>query len=65
MGQAFDDDGNVIGEARGDTKREVFEKLNQAHPDAAEMRIKRDADEQAPGGQTPVDQGDGAGDAER
>lgn len=40
MGQAFDRDGNVLGEAHGDTKREVFEKLNGEFKDAAEIRIK-------------------------
>ena len=40
MGQAFDRDGNVLGDAEGATKREVFEKLNQEFKDAAEIRIK-------------------------
>ena len=40
MGQAFDGDGNVLGEAHGETKREVFEKLHKEHADAAEIRIK-------------------------
>jgi hypothetical protein len=40
MGQAFDGDGNVLGGAYGETKREVFDKLMQAHPEAAEIRIK-------------------------
>ena len=40
MGQAFDEKGNVLGEAYGETKREVFDKLIEAHPNAAEMRIK-------------------------
>ena len=40
MGQAFDDAGNVLGEATGDTKREVFEKLQSEHADAAELRIR-------------------------
>lgn len=39
MGQAFRD-GQLVGEAIGDTRREVFEKLDQAHPDADEIRIK-------------------------
>ena len=34
MGQAFDRDGRVIGEAFGETKREVFDKLNQEFKDA-------------------------------
>jgi len=40
MGQAFDRDGNVLGEAVGATKREVFEALNGAFKDAHEIRIK-------------------------
>lgn len=40
MGQAFDRDGNVLGEAEGATKREVFDKLQEAHPTAEEIRIK-------------------------
>ena len=40
MGQAFDDKGNVLGEAFGQTKREVFDKLIGAHPSAAEIRIR-------------------------
>lgn len=40
MGQAFDGDGHVLGEAFGDTKREVFDKLTEQFKDAAEIRIK-------------------------
>jgi hypothetical protein len=40
MGQALDRDGNVLGEAFGDTKREVLDKLTAAHPDADEVRIR-------------------------
>lgn len=40
MGQAFDRDGNVLGEAYGDTKREVFDKLTSEFHDAAEIRVK-------------------------
>lgn len=40
MGQAFDRDGNVVGEAFGDTKREVFDKLIAEQPNAHEIRIK-------------------------
>ena len=40
MGQAFDRNGNVLGEAFGETKREVFDKLNQAFKDAHEIRIR-------------------------
>lgn len=40
MGQAFDRDGNVLGEAFGDTKAEVVEKLERMHPSAHEIRVK-------------------------
>lgn len=40
MGQAFDSRGNVLGETYGETKREVFDKLNDQFKDAAEIRIK-------------------------
>ena len=40
MGQAYDRDGNVLGEAFGDTKREVFDKLLHEHPHADEIRVK-------------------------
>lgn len=40
MGEARDRDGNVLGEAEGETKRDVFEKLSHAHPDAHELRIR-------------------------
>jgi len=41
MGQAFDDRGNPLGSGVfGDTKREVFDKLINLHPDAHELRIK-------------------------
>ena len=40
MGQAFDRDGNVLGEAFGDTKREVFDKLMKEHEAADEIRIR-------------------------
>jgi len=41
MGQAFDKDGNLLGEAEGDTAAEVAQKLEQAHADAARIEIKR------------------------
>lgn len=44
MGQAFDRDGNVLGEAFGDTKREVFDKLTAQFKDAHEIRIRSLAD---------------------
>lgn len=40
MGQAFDKDGQILGEMFGQTKREVFDKLSMAHPDAADIRIR-------------------------
>ena len=40
MGQAFDREGNVLGEAYADTKREVFDKLHAEFNDAHEIRIK-------------------------
>ena len=45
MGQAFDRDGNVLGDAYGETKRDVFEQLMKAHADAAEIRIRSLASE--------------------
>lgn len=58
MGQAFDSDGNVLGEAYGATKKEVFDKLNAEFKQAAEIRIRsmedsiRDA--RSGGAMTPV-----------
>ncbi len=40
MGQAFDEQGNVLGEAFGNTKREVFDKLQKEHANAHELRIR-------------------------
>ncbi len=40
MGQAFDKDRQILGEAFGHTKREVFDKLMEAHAEAAEIRIR-------------------------
>lgn len=39
MGQALDRSGNVLGEAFGETKREVFDKLTEKFADAHEIRI--------------------------
>jgi hypothetical protein len=39
MGQAFDKDGRLLGEAEGETRREVLDQLERDHPDADEMRI--------------------------
>ncbi len=40
MGQAFDRDGNVLGEAYGETMREVLDQLQKMHPTAEEIRIR-------------------------
>ena len=60
MGQAFDGDGGLLGEAFGETKREVFDKLMAAHGDAAEIRIKSVLDREkaiaAQGASTPMPQ---------
>jgi hypothetical protein len=40
MGQALDRDGNVLGDAFGATKKEVFDKLNQQFKDAHEIRVR-------------------------
>ena len=40
MGQAFDATGRVLGETFGETQREVLNKLIEAYPSAAELRIK-------------------------
>lgn len=54
MGQAFDESGNVLGEATGASEREVLDKLKAEFDQAFEFRIRKAA---------PVasDQGDGAG----
>lgn len=57
MGQAFDKDGNVLGEADGDTRSEVLQKLEQQFADAARIEIrKRVADLERIGtcGDTPI-----------
>ncbi len=40
MGEAYNREGEVIGRAVGETKREVFDKLIQKHPEAQEIRIR-------------------------
>jgi len=40
MGEAIDRQGNVLASAFGNTKKEVFDKLSEAAPNAAEIRIK-------------------------
>lgn len=46
MGQAFDRTGAMLGELQADSAREVLEKLQEAHPHAAEFRIKEALSEQ-------------------
>lgn len=41
MGQAFDKDGNLLGEAEGETRAEVLQKLEQKFADAARIEIAR------------------------
>ncbi len=41
MGQAFDREGRVIGEQYGATKKEVFDALNTAHPDAERIQVQK------------------------
>lgn len=41
MGQAFDQDGNLLGTAEGDSRDEVLKKLEANHRDAAEIRIQQ------------------------
>ncbi len=41
MGQAFDRDGNVLGEAFGETKRAVLDQLEKNHPDAEAILIRQ------------------------
>jgi hypothetical protein len=45
MGQALDRDGNVLGEATGETAREVLDQLIEKHPDADEIRIRQQIEE--------------------
>jgi len=44
MGQAFDREGHVLGEAYGETKREVFDKLNDQFKDAHAIHIEHKED---------------------
>ena len=53
MGQAFDGDGQLIGEAFGQTKREVFNELITKYPTAAEIRIRSLSGENQPSTQMP------------
>jgi ferritin-like protein len=46
MGQAFDRDGNVLGELQADSMCEVLDGLQKRHPDAHEVRIKAQIEEQ-------------------
>ena len=54
MGQAFDREGNVMGEARGHTKAEVFEALSRDHPDAAEIRVRTTLERERLADEDPV-----------
>ena len=47
MGQAFDRNGDVLGELQADSMREVLDGLQKMHPEAHEIRIKKQIDEQA------------------
>jgi len=47
MGQAFDRDNNVLGEAEGATKQEVFDKLHAAHQNADRFEIRTLRDKEA------------------
>lgn len=49
MGQAFDRDGNVLGEASGATKRDVLDALERDHPNADAILIKTLRDKMAAG----------------
>jgi hypothetical protein len=46
MGQAFDRDGNVLGELQADSMREVLDGLQKMHPDAHEIRIKQQIEDE-------------------
>lgn len=50
MGEAFKD-GQRLGDAVGDTRREVLEALERAHPEADEIRIRTRALDEAVAGQ--------------
>lgn len=45
MGEAYDRTGAFLGAAQADTAREVLDKLELAHKEAAEFRIKKFVDE--------------------
>lgn len=40
MGQAYDEQGRVLGSATGKTKQDVFNELNAKYPDAAQIVIR-------------------------
>lgn len=48
MGEAFNEAGQKIAEAWGHTKREVFEKLSNLAPEAAEVRIRHSTMPESP-----------------
>jgi hypothetical protein len=45
MGAAYDRDGNILGEMQADTMREVLDGLQKMHPEAHEVRIKKQIEE--------------------
>lgn len=49
MGQAFDRDGNVLGEADGATKAEVLAQLEKDHPNAERIIIQKLREKMAAG----------------
>lgn len=55
MGQALDASGNVLGEAFGQTKSEVFEKLDAEFAKAAEIRVRSLDPAVSPGPTPPPD----------
>jgi hypothetical protein len=46
MGAAYDRDGNILGEMQANTMREVLDGLQKMHPEAHEVRIKKQIEEQ-------------------
>lgn len=52
MGQAYDADGRVLGEAEGASMKEVLEKLERAHPEAERIELLRRRAESLPAATT-------------
>jgi hypothetical protein len=55
MGQAFDRNGNILGELEANSMREVLDGLQKMHPNAAEIRIKQQLEEEAQRLRDPLD----------